>query len=98
MSKNRNIKTRKIKINPGAILKSDGSAKFYHTGSWRNQRPEVDFKKCIQCLMCANYCPEDCIPVVNDKRQQTDLNYCKGCGICAAICPVKAINMKRSRK
>ena len=89
--------TEKNKILPGGIIDKPGSSKNYKTGSWRSQRPVWDKKKCIQCLVCVNYCPENCIPLKEDKRVETDFDYCKGCGICAQVCPVKAIKMKEGK-
>ncbi|MDD5626197.1 MAG: 4Fe-4S binding protein [Patescibacteria group bacterium] len=89
--------TKKNKILPGGIIDKPGSSKDYKTGSWRSQRPVWDKTKCIQCLVCVNYCPENCIPLKEDKRVETDFDYCKGCGICAQVCPVKAIIMKEGK-
>lgn len=89
--------TKKNKILPGGIIDNPGSSKNYKTGSWRSQRPVWDKTKCIQCLVCVNYCPENCIPLKEDKRIETDFDYCKGCGICAQVCPVKAIIMKEGK-
>ncbi|MDD3101772.1 MAG: 4Fe-4S binding protein [Patescibacteria group bacterium] len=89
--------TEKNKILIGGIIDKPGSSKDYKTGSWRSQVPVWDKKKCIQCLVCVNYCPENCIPLKEDKRVETDFDYCKGCGICAQVCPVKAIIMKEGK-
>ncbi|MFA6146009.1 MAG: 4Fe-4S binding protein [Patescibacteria group bacterium] len=89
--------TKKNKILPGGIIDNPGSSKDYKTGSWRSQVPVWDKTKCIQCLACVNYCPENCIPLKEDKRVETDFDYCKGCGICAQVCPVKAIIMKEGK-
>jgi len=63
------------------------------TGSWKIQRPIWDKKKCINCMFCVIYCPENCIPSKTGIRDETNLDYCKGCGICAKVCPVKCIAM-----
>lgn len=78
----------------GGIVETPGSAKEYQTGEWKAQKPVVDEKKCIHCLICFAYCPDNCFPVADGKRLGPDLKYCKGCGICANICPVKAISMQ----
>ena len=80
-------------ITPGGLITNAGNAEKYNTGSWKSFRPIVDESKCINCMMCAIYCPEFCIPVNNGKRGKTDLHHCKGCGICARECPVKCIKM-----
>lgn len=90
-------KNKKEKILPGGIIDQPGSSKNYRTGAWRTQKPVWDESKCIQCGLCVNYCPEDCIVFNQEKRGETDLNYCKGCGVCAQICPVKAIKMIKEK-
>lgn len=69
------------------------------TGSWRVYRPVTDNNLCIGCSICAKFCPDACIEMVNSKehdnklKPKTNLDYCKGCALCAAECPVKAIKM-----
>lgn len=66
-----------------------------NTGSWRLERPSVDFKSCIRCGTCSMYCPADVIEIHRDAEEcvKFDWNYCKGCGICANECPRKCITM-----
>ena len=77
----------------GGMITEAGSSARFKTGSWKAQRPIIDESKCINCLICAHFCPENCIMVKNGKRGEIDLEYCKGCGICANQCPVKCIKM-----
>ncbi len=66
------------------------------TGSWRSQRPMVDYNKCIGCQRCVKLCPENCMlmkKIKDNPKAVIDYNYCKGCGLCAKECPVKAIKM-----
>jgi len=68
------------------------------TGSWRTQKPETNYTKCISCSLCSKICPEACIDMVATKdflkpKPKTDYNYCKGCALCVHECPVKAIKM-----
>jgi pyruvate ferredoxin oxidoreductase delta subunit len=81
---------------PGGIIPQAGNALEYRTGGWRTFRPVRDNDKCIDCLQCWVYCPDDAIPVKNQslKGLPYDLDHCKGCGVCAAICPVSCIEMK----
>ncbi|MEW6407360.1 MAG: 4Fe-4S binding protein [Patescibacteria group bacterium] len=79
----------------GAVIDKPGSTSEYKTGSWRNQIPILDKKKCKNCLLCANFCPENCIKIKEGKISHIDYAYCKGCGICAHECPNKAIVMKK---
>ena len=80
----------------GGIIPQAGNAVEYRTGGWRTFRPVRDDEKCINCLQCWVYCPDDAIPVKDQslKGLGYDLDHCKGCGLCAKICPVKCIEMK----
>jgi len=88
----------KNKTNTGGILKG-GTSTDNKTGSWRDFRPVWNSKKCIQCMMCYNACPENSITSKKNKGQiergETNYDYCKGCGICAEVCPVKCIKMEK---
>lgn len=81
----------------GGIMTRKHSSLAYTTGSWKTFIPVVDFKRCINCLMCIAYCPENTIEATKDKEklQGINLKYCKGCSICAMVCPVKCIMMKK---
>ena|SRR3989338_5431075 len=79
----------------GGLIEEAGSSKHFKTGDWRSFRPVIDEPKCINCMFCVVYCPEDCIRVKEDgKRGEINMDYCKGCGICMNVCPVKCIAMK----
>lgn len=66
-----------------------------HTGSWRLERPTVDFSACIRCGTCDRVCPTNCI--IFDKKSDTPVlfnwDYCKGCGVCANECPKQCMTM-----
>lgn len=66
-----------------------------NTGTWRLERPSVDYKSCVKCGTCAKFCPAHIITVVKDAEEciQFDWDICKGCGICANECPKKCIAM-----
>ena len=81
-------------IPTGGKITVAGSARDYLTGDWRSKRPVHDPKKCVNCMICWMYCPENCIQVKNEKIQKFNYDYCKGCGICARECPFKAIHME----
>jgi pyruvate ferredoxin oxidoreductase delta subunit len=80
----------------GGVIPQAGNAVEYKTGGWRTYRPVRDNDKCINCLQCWIYCPDDAIICEEQtiKGKPYDLDHCKGCGICANICPVKCIEMK----
>lgn len=82
------------KMPEGGDILIPGSSSKYKTGSWRTARPFIDDKKCIQCMMCVQFCPDLAIASKKGKRQPVKLDFCKGCGICAKVCPVKCIAMK----
>jgi len=83
-----------VKVLPGGKIEDAGNSKKRNTGKWREgARPEHDAVKCINCLRCVNFCPENAIKVKDGKIISIDYNKCKGCGICANECPVGAIKM-----
>ncbi|MFA5332918.1 MAG: 4Fe-4S binding protein [Candidatus Nanoarchaeia archaeon] len=88
-------KLKSLEMPIGGVIDKKASSLDYKTGDWKSFKPLRDKKKCTNCLLCAVFCPENCIKVKNGKVQDADLNYCKGCGICATQCPFKAIEMKK---
>lgn len=70
-----------------------GNSEEFQTGDWRSRAPVVDTDKCIDCLTCWIYCPDDCVIVKDGRICGIKLTHCKGCGICAKVCPKKAITM-----
>ncbi len=89
---------KKMKINVGAVIDEPGSSVVNKTGAWRAFKPKWDKKKCTQCMLCWQFCPDTSIPQKNGERLETDFDYCKGCGICAKQCPFKAIEMELEEK
>ncbi|MDP7180673.1 MAG: 4Fe-4S binding protein [Candidatus Woesearchaeota archaeon] len=79
----------------GGLIDEAGSSKHFKTGDWKSFRPIIDENKCINCMFCVVYCPENCIRAKDDKRGEIDLSYCKGCLICQNVCPVKCISNKK---
>lgn len=79
-------------------LTDAGSSKKFKTGDWRAKFPIHLKDKCTNCMMCAVYCPDDCILVKEGKIDKVDYEYCKGCGICFQVCPVNAIKMEDETK
>jgi pyruvate ferredoxin oxidoreductase delta subunit len=85
-------------LTPGGEIYEGGTARMFNTGDWRTDRPVYLADNCRQCLLCAPYCPDGSIPVVDGKRTDFDFDHCKGCGICAKVCPFGAIRMEKEEK
>lgn len=70
-----------------------------NTGSWRLEKPSIDFDDCIKCGTCQRYCPTNVIEIKKDEKECVviDFNYCKGCGICVNECPKKCMKMISER-
>lgn len=56
-------------------------------------RPEIDYKKCNGCGLCAKNCRFSALKMVNG-RPKLNPFLCEGCGACEVICPQKAIKLK----
>jgi len=67
------------------------------TGNWRNERPIIDYDKCVGCMICWKFCPDVSIYIEDDKPV-INYDYCKGCGICVEECPVDAIYTEKEGK
>jgi len=80
-------------IVPGARVIEPGSSMKFETGDWRTMKPVLEMDKCIHCLTCWIYCPDDCVLVSGGKVEGFRLTHCKGCGICSKTCPKDAIKM-----
>ena len=72
-----------------------GNSAVRHTGNWRTFRPEIDYQKCTDCMICYAYCPESAMSVGTDGRVHIDYDNCKGCMICLTECPLRAISQSR---
>lgn len=92
------------KIPPAGVIPFPHSSQFFKTGDWRGNRgyPVVDMEKCISCLRCFFYCPDDAIRMVDKEKggkmkkfPEFNLDFCKGCGVCANECPKEAITMTK---
>ena len=85
-------------LTPGGTIYNAGNAKEFKTGDWRSMKPVFHEELCKQCGLCFPVCPDDAIPVVEQKRQDFNYDYCKGCGVCAQVCPFGAITMEEEGK
>ena len=77
----------------GVSIPDPGSARNYHTGTWRSARPEWNLDRCVECGVCQLFCPEGCISIDGSGYPTADLDYCKGCGICCHECVTACIRM-----
>jgi pyruvate ferredoxin oxidoreductase delta subunit len=92
----------KNEISVGARAEG-GSSMEFNTGSWRALRPNIDTSKCIHCMLCFLYCPDNAVRIIKSSDKQggnpevigVDLKHCKGCSICSSVCPVKCITMEK---
>ncbi len=87
----------KSKTTVGCIITEPGNSSVTKTGSWRTFRPVVDKAKCTGCSICATFCPEGCIDIV-EKKSVINYDYCKGCMICKVECPFSAIREETEKK
>jgi 2-oxoacid:acceptor oxidoreductase delta subunit (pyruvate/2-ketoisovalerate family) len=93
-----NAKKEKM-ISYAASITEPGSSVKNKTGLWRTFRPKLT-GKCMGCGLCATYCPEGAIKMVQDGKQKKaviDYDYCKGCMICIKTCLNKVIGQEREK-
>jgi hypothetical protein len=77
----------------GATLKNLGMGLASRKGKLRQHSkmsPEIDSEKCVKCLKCIEWCPEDAIGEVNS-TVVIDKKACIGCGECLAVCHYDAV-------
>lgn len=87
----------KSKTTVGCIILEPGNSGVTKTGNWRTFRPVVDKTKCTGCSICATFCPDGCIDIV-EKKAIINYDYCKGCMICKTECPFSAIKEEKEKK
>ncbi|MCD6550690.1 pyruvate synthase subunit PorD [Thermotoga sp.] len=78
----------------GGVIDKPGTAREYKTGTWRVMRPVLHKEKCIDCMFCWLYCPDQAVIQEGGIMKGFDYDYCKGCGLCASVCPKQAIEMR----
>ena len=89
--------TRWEELPAGGVINEPGNSLEVKTGSWRALKPVVNLDKCIKCLLCWVFCPDNAIIRLEDDYVKVNYKYCKGCGICAQECPTNAIDMVEER-
>lgn len=65
--------------------------------SW-GQVAQVEEKKCQQCGLCAQHCPENAILAPKGKLPIIYEDLCSGCRACRLVCPHEAISMKKVKR
>ncbi len=64
------------------------------TGGWRmGKKPAVFLNRCVNCLLCWQFCPDDAVVLEGNTFLGFDYAFCKGCEICDAVCPTQAVVM-----
>jgi pyruvate ferredoxin oxidoreductase gamma subunit len=66
-----------------------GNSEQRQTGSWRVERPEIDYDVCTRCGICFVRCPDGAIALDADGYPVIDYEHCKGCMECWDQCPVE---------
>ncbi|NJE25107.1 ATPase [Thermococcus sp. MV5] len=51
---------------------------------------KINTETCIQCGICAERCPYDCIKFIDGNYVVNELT-CEGCGVCRLVCPVEGV-------
>lgn len=72
-----------------------GNAEARQTGSWRVERPEIDYEHCTRCGLCFVGCPDGAIALDEQGYPVIDYDHCKGCLICLEQCPRHSIVSKK---
>ena len=72
-----------------------GNAEGRQTGSWRVERPEIDYEHCTRCGLCFVACPDGAIALDEQGYPVIDYDHCKGCLICLEQCPRHSIVSKK---
>ena len=88
------VKVKWQDLTEGMMIAGAGTSKEFLTGEWSSVKPEIDWEKCKQCLLCAPVCPDSCIPVADKKRLDFDYDHCIGFCVCARVCALVAITME----
>ncbi|KPK40528.1 MAG: hypothetical protein AMJ69_02070 [Gammaproteobacteria bacterium SG8_47] len=74
------------------VVRAAANSELSKTGSWRVERPVIDYERCNRCWwVCSTYCPDGAISVDAQGKPEIDYDHCKGCMICVAQCPPHAI-------
>ncbi|MBI3862891.1 MAG: 2-oxoacid:acceptor oxidoreductase family protein [Planctomycetia bacterium] len=79
-----------VNLGTASIL-APGNAQQRNTGTWRVERPEIDYDVCTRCGLCQLGCPDGAIKIEKNGFPVIDYDHCKGCMICAQVCPLHGI-------
>ncbi len=53
--------------------------------------PEIDYDKCVGCMLCVKQCPVGAISGELRKVHEIDVDKCIKCGACKSVCKMNAI-------
>ena len=65
-----------------------GNSEERQTGTWRVERPEIDYDICTRCGICFVRCPDGAIALNAEGYPVIDYDHCKGCMECWDQCPI----------
>jgi pyruvate ferredoxin oxidoreductase gamma subunit len=74
------------------VIHGRATSRKMDTGAWRSLRPQIDFKRCNRCGLCATFCPDGVISLDEQGLPEIDYGHCKGCLVCLVQCPAHAIS------
>jgi pyruvate ferredoxin oxidoreductase gamma subunit len=66
-----------------------GNSSERNTGTWRVERPEINYDVCTRCGICFVRCPDGAIALDAEGFPVIDYEHCKGCMECWNQCPVE---------
>jgi len=52
-------------------------------------------KNCKNCGLCASFCPQGVLKLIDNKLTVVQPEKCRGCRICEKYCPDLAIEIKK---
>jgi pyruvate ferredoxin oxidoreductase gamma subunit len=82
-------------VRAGPSILEAGNAEARLTGTWRVERPVIDYDRCTRCGLCFLRCPDGAIRLDERGDPIIDYDHCKGCLICEQICPIHGVAIEK---